>query len=88
MADTTYLEKKGIPTATIGDDKLTDTVGRATARLHCVPGLLFARVPYPICVASDEGELESKVDMLLPQVERILTGSEQEIVGYREPSKV
>lgn len=87
MADTTYLEKRGIPTATIGDDKLTDTVGRATAKLHGVPGLLFARVPYPICAASDEGELGRKIDMLLPQVEAILTGSEAEMGSYREPSK-
>lgn len=73
-ADGLALERKGVPAAVVGNRKLIDTTGRATAKAHGVP-------EYPFVVLADEGtlmtmmsaeEMGAAVDEAVPQIEKIL----------------
>ncbi|MBI2859199.1 MAG: hypothetical protein HYX90_08985 [Chloroflexi bacterium] len=73
-ADGLALEKKGIPAAVVGNRKLVDTTGKATARAHGLP-------EYPFVVLADDGtlmtmmsaeEMGAAVDEAIPQIEKIL----------------
>lgn len=67
------FEKRGVPTAVIGWDKLTETVGKVTARVHGMDNYTFAKI-WNISEALDEKEVQEAVEAVLPQVEAILTG--------------
>ena len=77
MLDTINLERKGIPAAVVGHDKLFATTGKGMARAQGYPSLNFAMFPYSHSewggAATDE-ELKARAALLAPQVERILTG--------------
>jgi hypothetical protein len=77
VLDTINLERKGIPAAVVGLDKLVNTTGKAMARLQGYPSLNFAVFPYSASEwgsAATEEELETRAASVAPQVERILTG--------------
>lgn len=77
MLDTISLERKGIPAAVLGLDRLFNTTGRAMARTQGYPSLNFAMFPYSVSEwagAATEEEVGKRAALLLPQVERILTG--------------
>ena len=63
-----------MPAAMIGGDLLANTTGRGMARAQGYPSLQFAVFPHSITAADTEPELKQKADLVVPQVERILTG--------------
>lgn len=76
MLDTINLERKGIPAAVVGHDKLFNTTGRGMAKAQGYPTLNFAVFPYSHSEwggAATEEELRARAALLAPQVERILT---------------
>jgi len=77
VLDTINLERKGIPAAVVGLDKLVNTTGKAMARTQGYPSLNFAVFPYFASEwggAATEEEVKKRAALLVPQVERILTG--------------
>ncbi len=75
MLDTINLERKGIPAAMVGQDKLVNTTGKAMARAQGYPSLDFAVIPYLHSEwggAANEAEVEARVAEIVPQIERIL----------------
>ena len=77
MLDTINLERKGIPAAVVGKDKLLNTTGKAMARVQGYPSLRFAAYEYSVSdsgVSATEEEEKAGAAMVAPQVERILTG--------------
>lgn len=76
MLDAVNLERKGIPAAVVGQDKLVNTTGKGMARALGYPTMGFAVIPYAVTdwggAATDE-ELMAKAHTAAPQVERILT---------------
>ncbi|RMF94181.1 MAG: hypothetical protein D6736_00550 [Nitrospinota bacterium] len=76
MLDAVNLERRGIPAAVVGLDKLVQTTGRGMARAQGYPGMRFAVIPYATSDwggAAQEEELRAKAQAAAPQVERILT---------------
>ena len=76
MLDTINLERKGIPAAVVGLDKLVNSTGKAMARAQGYPSLNFAVFPYSAGEwgsAATEDELKARAASVAPQVERILT---------------
>jgi hypothetical protein len=77
VLDAINLERKGIPAAVVGQDKLIATTGTGMARAQGYPAMSFAVIPYSHAdwggTASDE-ELKAKAQIAAPAVERILTG--------------
>ena len=76
MLDTVNLERRGLPAAVIGLDKLVDTTGRAMANALGYPTLRMATLPYSSRDwggAASEEELSAKAQLALPQIESILT---------------
>ena len=79
MLDTINLERKGMPAAVVGLDKLVNTTGKAMARAQSYPSLNFAVFPYSASEwgsAATEEELKTRAASVAPQVKRILTGME------------
>lgn len=77
MLDTINLERKGIPAAVVGKDKLLHTVGQAMATVQGYPALNFAAYHYSISdsgVSATEEEEQANAVTVAPQVESILTG--------------
>ena len=77
MLDTIALERKGIPAAVVGQDKLVNTTGKAMARAQGYPSLGFAVFPYVHSEwggAATKAELKARAAELVPQIEHILTG--------------
>lgn len=77
MLDTISLERKGLPAAVLGLDRLVNTTGKAMARAQGYPSLECAVFPYSVSEwagAATDDEVRSRVELLVPQVERILTG--------------
>ncbi len=77
MLDTINLERKGIPAAVVGHDKLFATTGKGMARAQGYPSLEFAMFAYSHSEwggAATGEELKARAALLAPQVERILTG--------------
>ena len=76
MLDAVNLERKGIPAAVVGLDKLVHTTGQGMARAQGYPGMRFAVIPYTVTDwggAAHEDELRAKAQAAAPQVERVLT---------------
>ena len=77
MLDAINLERKGIPAAVVGQDKLINTTGKGMAKAQGYASMDFAVIPYSAAdwggSATDE-ELGAKAQIAAPQVERILTG--------------
>jgi hypothetical protein len=76
VLDTINLERKGMPAAVVGLDKLVNTTGKAMARAQGYPSLNFAVFPYSASEwgsAATEDELKARAAAVVPQVERILT---------------
>jgi hypothetical protein len=79
VLDTISLERKGIPAAVLGLDKLVNTTGKAMARTQGYPSLACAVFPYSVnewAGAATLEEVRNRVELLVPQVERILLGRE------------
>ena len=77
MLDTINLERKGIPAAVVGLDKLVNTTGKGMARAQGYPSLNFAVIPHfqsEWGSAATEEELKARAAAVAPQVESILTG--------------
>ena len=77
MLDTINLERKEMPAAVVGLDKLVNTTGKAMAKLQGYPSLNFAVFPYSASEwgsAATEDELTARAAAVAPQVDRILTG--------------
>ena len=77
MLDAINLERKGIPAAVVGQDKLINTTGKGMARAQGYPTMSFAVIPYSATDwggAATDAELKEKADTAAPQVARILTG--------------
>jgi len=77
VLDTISLERKGIPAAVLGLDRLVNTTGKAMARTQGYPTLNCAVFPYSVSEwagAATEEEVRARVALLVPQVERILLG--------------
>ena len=77
MLDTINLERRGIPAAVVGKDKLVNTTGKGMAKAQGYPSLNFAVYPYRNSEhggAATEEEEKADAAMVAPQVERILTG--------------
>lgn len=78
MLDTINLERKGIPAAVVGLDKLLNTTGRGMAMAQGYKSLQFAVFPYSPdewSGAASEDELKARAAAVAPQVERILKGN-------------
>ena len=77
MLDAINLERKGIPAAVVGQDKLINTTGKGMAKAQGYASMDFAVITYSAAdwggSATDE-ELGAKAQIAAPQVERILTG--------------
>ena len=76
MLDTINLERKGMPAAIVGQDKLVNTTGKVMAKVQGYPSLNFAVFPYAASEwgsAATEEELKMRAASVAPQVERILT---------------
>ena len=77
MLDTINLERKGIPAAVVGQDKLLNTTGKGMASAQGYRSMNFAMYPYSPnewSGAATEEELKARAAAVAPQVERILTG--------------
>lgn len=77
VLDAITMERRGIPSAPVGTEKLAMTTGRGMARIQGVPG-------FPIVSLTHDGgnmtgwrdleEIEKMAQQAAPQVERILLG--------------
>ena len=79
MLDAVNLEKRGIPAAVVGLDKLVNTTGRGMARALGYPSLRMATIPYSAHDwggSADESEHIRKAEVAAPQVEEILTAGD------------
>lgn len=79
MLDTINLERKGIPAAVVGVDKLLNTSGKGMARAQGYPSLSVAAYPYSHNEwggAASEKEEKVRAAELAPQIVHILTGDE------------
>jgi hypothetical protein len=77
VLDAINLERKGIPAAVVGQDKLINTTGRGMARAQGYPGMSFAVIPYSATDwggAATDAEVQERAETAAPQVVRILTG--------------
>jgi hypothetical protein len=77
VLDTINLERRGMPAAVVGLDKLVNTTGKAMARAQGYPALNFAVFPYSASEwgsAATDAELRARAESVVPQVARILTG--------------
>jgi hypothetical protein len=77
VLDTINLERKGIPAAMVGLDKLLNTAGKGMARAQRYPTLNFAVFAYShsTWAAATEEEEKARAAAVVPQIERILTGN-------------
>ncbi len=80
MLDTINLERRGIPAAVVGHDRLLNTTGKGMAVAQGYRSLKFAVLPH----SSDEWSGPATVDEIkaiaaavAPQVERIFKGDAQ-----------
>lgn len=76
MLDAVNLEKRGIPAAVVGLDKLVNTTGRGMANALGYPSLEMATIPYNAHEwggSANSEEHANKAAVAAPQVERILT---------------
>jgi hypothetical protein len=77
VLDTINLERRGMPAAVVGLDKLVNTTGKAMAKAQGYPALNFAVFPYAASEwgsAATDAELKVRAESVVPQVARILTG--------------
>lgn len=75
MLDAVNLEKRGIPAAVVGLDKLVNTTGVGMANALGYPTLKMARIPYDVHEwggSANEEEHSEKAAIAAPQIEEIL----------------
>jgi hypothetical protein len=78
VLDAVNLERKGIPAAVVGLDKLVNTTGKGMAQAQGYSAMHFAVIPYSVTDwggAATDDELIAKAQAAAQQVERILTES-------------
>jgi hypothetical protein len=76
VLDAVNLERRGIPAAVVGLDKLVHTTGKGMAQAQGYPAMRFAVIPYSVTDwggAATNEELLAKAQVAAHQVERILT---------------
>ncbi|MBI2958248.1 MAG: hypothetical protein HYY32_05330 [Chloroflexi bacterium] len=71
-ADGLALEKMGVPAAVVGNSKLVDTTGKATARAHGLPEYPFVCLNGEQMMMFSREEMLQSVEEAVPQVESIL----------------
>lgn len=77
MADAITLERRGLPAAALGVEKLVNTTGRAMARAQGAPDYPIAVIPHDLGVVEDlrdDEEVSLLAKTVLDQVETILLG--------------
>lgn len=75
MLDGINMERKGIPAAVVGLDKLLNTTGQGMARAQGYPNMRFVYLPYAVGEwggAATQEELAKRAVIAAPQVESIL----------------
>jgi len=79
VADAITLERRGMPAAAVGVEKLVSTTGRAMARAQGAPDYPIAVIPHELGVVEDlrdDEEVSLLAKTVLDQVEAILLGRE------------
>jgi hypothetical protein len=77
VADAITLERRGMPAAAVGVEKLVNTTGRAMARAQGAPDYPIAIIPHELGVVEDlrdDEEVNLLAKTVLDQVEAILLG--------------
>ncbi len=77
MLDAVTIERRGLPTATVGVDKLVMTTGRGMARAQGFPDLAIAAIEHisgSLEGVHDPKEIDRMAQQAAGQVEKILTG--------------
>ena len=80
MADAITLERRGLPAAALGVEKLVNTTGRAMARAQGAPDYPIAAIPHDLGVVEDlrdDEEVSVLAKTVLDQVEAILLGRQR-----------
>jgi len=84
VADVIFLERRGVPSATICTEALRASAD-AMAAIQGAPGYRYAVVPHPVSNLDDEG-LRAHAKLAGPQVLDILRGVDAERVpGGSDP---
>jgi hypothetical protein len=76
VLDAITLERRGIPAAAVGVEKLVETTGRGMCRAQGVPDYPIATVAHPtgsLASVKDAETLSRYAALVADQVERILT---------------
>jgi hypothetical protein len=79
VADAITLERRGMPAAAVGVEKLVSTTGRAMAKAQGAPDYPIAVIPHELGVVEDlrgDEEVSLLAKTVLDQVEAILLGRE------------
>jgi hypothetical protein len=77
VADAITLERRGMPAAAVGVEKLVSTTGRAMAKAQGAPDYPIAVIPHELGVVEDlrdDEEVNLLAKTVLDQVEAILLG--------------
>jgi predicted dienelactone hydrolase len=78
VLDAIALERRGIPAAAVGVDKLVETTGRGMCRAQGLPDYPIAVISHPtgsLASVQDAGTLDKYAAQVAEQVARILTGA-------------
>ncbi len=76
MLDAITLERRGIPAAAVGVDKLVETTGRGMCRAQGIPDYPIASISHPtgsLASVKDAETLTRYAAQIADQVQRILT---------------
>lgn len=76
MLDAITLERRGIPAAAVGVEKLVETTGRGMCRAQGLPDYPIASIAHPtgsLASVNDTATLSRYAALIADQVERILT---------------
>lgn len=79
MLDAITLERRGVPAAAVGVEKLVETTGRGMCRAQGVPDYPIASIAHPtgsLASVTDAETLSRFAAAIADQVERILTGGQ------------
>lgn len=79
MADAITLERRGVPAAAVGIEKLVNTTGRAMAMAQGAPDYPIAVVPHELGAVEDlrdDAEVDQLARKVVDQVEAILLGTD------------
>jgi hypothetical protein len=81
VADAITLERRGMPAAAVGIEKLVNTTGRAMAKAQGAPDYPIAVVPHDLGAVEDlrgDEDVNQLAKTVVDQVEAILLGTDKE----------